>query len=76
MANIREILNIEHQRETSESWRTIYLYKEGRFYRAYQVSAWLYSCALKTIRRLMLERDDFWRVGCFTRNEMKWCFKV
>ena len=46
MANLNEILQIENNRETDASWRVIHLHKDGKFYRAYQFSDWLYSCAI------------------------------
>lgn len=41
MAKLKEILDVEQQRSTPEQWRTIRLFPEGTFYRAYEWSAWL-----------------------------------
>lgn len=38
MATIKEAVEIEHQRESTEE---IHLFKEGTFWRAYEMSAWL-----------------------------------
>lgn len=46
MAQLTEILKLENDRSTSEAWQMIYLHKDGKFYRAYQMSAWLYSCVI------------------------------
>ena len=41
MAKIKDILEIESQRETIAQCRMINLFPEGTFYRAYEWSAWL-----------------------------------
>ncbi len=41
MAKIKDILEVEKQRVTEEQCRTVYLFQEGTFYRAYEWSAWL-----------------------------------
>lgn len=41
MAKIKDILEIESQRESIEQCRVINLFQEGTFYRAYEWSAWL-----------------------------------
>lgn len=34
---------LEHRRQTMDDWRTIYLHREGTFFRAFDCSAWLLS---------------------------------
>ena len=41
MASIKEILEFEKHRDTAEMQRSIHLFQEGSFYRAYEWSAWL-----------------------------------
>ena len=41
MAQIGDILEKEQKRETERADKTIHLYQEGNFYRAYEWSAWL-----------------------------------
>lgn len=41
MATIREIYDIEKQREQADQWNIIHLFKEGNTYKAYEWSAWL-----------------------------------
>ena len=76
MASLNEILEFEQRRETDSDWRRIYLHKDGKFYRAYQVSAWLYSCAIneykvthrrfKSVPESVLYWSFRWRVGPLT----------
>ncbi len=39
--NLREILELERDREDKEKWNVIHLHKTGGFYSAYEWSAWL-----------------------------------
>jgi len=41
MANLADILQQERDRDTSDKWGLIHLYKTGSFYSAYEWSAWL-----------------------------------
>lgn len=41
MAELKDIFAREAEREVSESWNKIHLYKVGDFWRAYEWSAWL-----------------------------------
>ena len=41
MAKLADILQQERERDTSEQWGIIHLYKTGSFYSAYEWSAWL-----------------------------------
>jgi hypothetical protein len=41
MAQLKDIVEIEHNRKGNASISTIYLFPEGTFYRAYEWSAWL-----------------------------------
>ena len=41
MAQISEILSIEQNRDSSDLQRSIHLFLDGKFYRAYEWSAWL-----------------------------------
>ncbi|MDE7118214.1 MAG: hypothetical protein K2O61_06190 [Bacteroidaceae bacterium] len=54
MAGIKDILDIEQERNESKDWLVINLFQEGSFYRAYEVSAWLchtYICQFKVTHR-------------------------
>lgn len=61
MPQIKQIIEKEHVRNSKDSARTVHLYKEGNFYRAYEWSAWLLSL-------------DTGRLLKPTHREMK-CFK-
>ena len=41
MAKLADILQQERERDTSNKWGIIHLYKTGSFYSAYEWSAWL-----------------------------------
>ena len=41
MAKLADILQQERERDTSDKWGLIHLYKTGSFYSAYEWSAWL-----------------------------------
>lgn len=41
MAGIKDILEIEKQRESKEDWYKMNMFKEGTFLRCYEASAWL-----------------------------------
>ena len=43
MAKLVDILQQERERDTSDKWGVIHLYKTGSFYSAYEWSAWLIS---------------------------------
>lgn len=54
MAQLKDIVEIEHNRKGNASFSTIYLFPEGTFYRAYEWSAWLccrYVNQFKATRR-------------------------
>ena len=56
MAQLKDIVEIEHNRKGNASISTIYLFPEGTFYRAYEWSAWLcfrYFTELKVTHRLL-----------------------
>lgn len=76
MAHISDILEIENKRSEPDSWRTIFLHKDGKFYRAYQVSAWLYSRAINeykvTHRRFKSVDESVLFVGFPVESLMKW----
>ncbi len=60
MAKIKDILAIESRRVTAEQCRTVYLFQEGTFYRAYEWSAWLcvrYIQQFKTTKRMFKNED-------------------
>lgn len=50
-------LQYEGQREDPQSWNKIYLNKDGKFFHAYQWSAWLLKCVACT-EELQRERGD------------------
>lgn len=76
MATLNEILEFEQRREAVSDWRRIYLHKDGKFYRAYQVSAWLYSCAINeykvTHRRFKSVPESVLFVGFPVESLLKW----
>jgi hypothetical protein len=41
MASYKEIFEVEKQREGTEHWNVIHLFREGNTYKAYEWSAWL-----------------------------------
>ena len=41
MAQLKEVFEIEQARQTVEECLVIHLFKEGAFYRVYELSAWL-----------------------------------
>ena len=41
MASITEILEFEHDRKDVDMCRSVHIFQEGSFYRAYEWSAWL-----------------------------------
>jgi hypothetical protein len=41
MASYKEIFEVEKQREGSDQWNVIHLFREGNTYKAYEWSAWL-----------------------------------
>ena len=41
MATLKDIFEVEKQREKQEQWNVIHLFKEGNTYKAYEWSAWL-----------------------------------
>ena len=41
MATIKDIFDIEKQRQQPDQWNVIHLFKEGNTYKAYEWSAWL-----------------------------------
>ena len=43
MAKLKEILEVECRSQSADDVRTIHLFAEGTFYRAYEWSAWLSS---------------------------------
>lgn len=60
MAKIKDILEVEKQRVTAEQCRTVYLFQEGTFYRAYEWSAWLcvrYIQQFKPTKRMFKNED-------------------
>ncbi len=61
MAKLGDILEKEKNRSESGMLRTIYLYQEGTFYRAYEWSAWLcfrYIKQFKPTHRLLKDSAD------------------
>lgn len=61
MAKLGDILEKEKNRSETGMLRTIYLYQEGTFYRAYEWSAWLcfrYIKQFKPTHRLLKDSDD------------------
>ena len=50
MAQLSEILATERVRQTDEQQRTIHLYADGTFYRAYEWSAWLCCVYIKQFK--------------------------
>lgn len=42
MTAIKEILEVEHRRSDRASWKTIHVFRDAKFWRAYEVSAWLF----------------------------------
>lgn len=67
---------MENKRSEPDSWRTIFLHKDGKFYRAYQASAWLYSRAINeykvTHRRFKSVDESVLFVGFPVESLMKW----
>ena len=60
MAKIKDILEVEKRRVTEEQCRTVYLFQEGTFYRAYEWSAWLcvrYIQQFKPTKRMFKNED-------------------
>lgn len=61
MAKLKDILEMESQRTTPEQCRTIRLFPEGTFYRAYEWSAWLcvrYLQDFKPTKRKFKSEED------------------
>ena len=66
MSQLKEILQIEIERNTLEQCTAIHLFREGTFYRAYEWSAWLcqrFFPELKVTHRLLKSGDDIVFVG-------------
>lgn len=66
MAQIKDIIEVERQRETREQWLTIHLFREGSFFRAYEWSAWL--CVLYVSDKLKVSHKQSRKEGfsfCF-----------
>lgn len=67
---------MEYDRSTALQCRTIYLHKDGKFYRAYQMSAWLYSKSINaykvTHRRFKSVEETVAFIGFPTESLMKW----
>lgn len=66
MSQLKEILQIENERENLEQCSVIHLFREGTFYRAYEWSAWLcqrYFVDLKVTHRLLKNGEDIVFVG-------------
>ncbi len=60
MAKLSEIMNIERSRETADARRQIHLFADGKFYRAYEWSAWLccsYINKFKVTKRMIQAVD-------------------
>ncbi len=60
MAKLSDILNIERSRETADAQRQIHLFADGKFYRAYEWSAWLccsYISQFKVTKRMIQSVD-------------------
>ncbi|MCQ2288334.1 MAG: hypothetical protein MJZ74_04485 [Muribaculaceae bacterium] len=59
MAKLKEILEIETQRVDDQT--TIHLFQEGSFYRAYEMSAWLFTkfvSDFKVTRRMLKDKES------------------
>jgi hypothetical protein len=66
MAQLKEIIEKEKDRNTMEQCRVAHIFKEGSFYRAYEWSAWLYKMCfveMKVTHRLLKSSDDIVFVG-------------
>lgn len=66
MASLKDILQIEGERDASSLW-TVHLFKEGSFWRAYEWSAWLFVHYITeyqlTHRRLKQSEDTYILLG-------------
>ena len=79
MAKLAEILEAEKERKSAEQERTIQLWPDGKFYRAYEWSAWLcvrYVHQFKVTRRAIKKLDaDMLFVGFPQSSLDKFCIE-
>lgn len=75
MSQLQEIIETEKQRADAEQARTLFLYMEGSFYRAYEWSAWLWCKKIKdftpTHRKVKSLEQTIIHIGCPVSSFLK-----
>lgn len=75
MAQLQEIIQKEGERTTIQDFRTVHLYPEGSFLRAYEWSAWLWcryvSDFKPTHRKVKSLEQSFVHIGCPSSSFVK-----
>ena len=74
MAKIQEILEIEGKRTTAELKRQIHFFPNGKFYSAYEWSAWLcvrYIHQFKVVKRDVKSNQSFFLIVGFPKESLE-----